>query len=151
VEVYIRTHYGIGKSVSNDGGFTWSEVVDTGWFSPDTRFWITRLSSGNVLLISHQQGSDPKEPKLRTNLTAFLSDDNGKTWKGKLLLDERAFVSYPDGQEHGGYIYVTYDRDRRGVGEVLLAKFTEEDILNGEQVSPNGYLKKTVIKLKNKE
>ena len=150
VEVYLRTHYGIGKSLSNDDGFTWSDVEDTEWFSPDARFFIDRLPSGNLLLISHQPSKDPKTPKLRTNLTAFLSDDNGKTWKGKLLLDDRPFVSYPDGQVCGEYIYVTYDRDRRGAGELLLAKFTEEDILKGELTS-EGYLKKTVIELVRKE
>ena len=150
VEVYIRTQYGIGKSVSTDGGYTFGEVQDTGWFAPNTRFFIRRLSSGNLLLVSHQISENPETPRLRTNLTAFLSTDGGKSWKGKLLLDERANVSYPDGQEHNGYIYIIYDRERKTAGEILLAKFMEEDII-AEKIQSKGYLKRTVSVLQSGE
>ncbi len=146
---FIRVNYGIGKSISTDGGFTWTEVVDTGWFSPDTRFFITRLTSGNILLVGHQKGDDIESPNQRTKLTAFLSTNGGITWAHKLLLDERINVSYPDGQEKDGYIYVTYDRDRRGDGEILLAKFTEQDIIDG-QINSKGYLKRIITKLNRK-
>ena len=146
---FIRVNYGIGKSISTDGGFTWTEVVDTGWFSPDTRFFITRLTSGNILLVGHQKGDDIESPNQRTKLTAFLSTNGGITWAHKLLLDERINVSYPDGQEKDGYIYVTYDMDRRGDGEILLAKFTEQDIIDG-QINSKGYLKRIITKLNRK-
>lgn len=147
VECFIRTNYGIGKSISTDGGYTWSEVVDTGYFSPDTRFYIGRLSSGKLLLISHQKSDNLQTPNERTKLTAFLSDDEGKSWKWKLLLDERSGVSYPDAQEYGGYIYVVYDRDRRGDGEILFAKFTEQDVVDG-LINSNGFVKKVISKIK---
>ena len=147
---FIRTGYGIAVSYSADGGYTWSEDEDTGIFSPNTRFFVRRLSSGNVLLITHQQSDNPETPKLRTNLTAFISKDDGKTWEGGLLLDEREFVSYPDGQEYDGNIYVIYDRDRKGKGEILLAKFTEKDVW-AKSILGNGYLQKTITKLINIE
>jgi AraC-like DNA-binding protein len=57
-----------------------------------------------------------------------------------------------------GYIYITYDRDRgcfknsleeayACAREVLTAKITEEDILNGKLVSKDGFLKNVVSKL----
>lgn len=143
---FIRVNYGIGKSLSTDGGFTWTDVADTGWFSPDTRFFIRRLSSGNILLVGHQKSDDLENPNKRTKLTAFLSTDGGKTFAYKLLLDERLNVSYPDGQEKYGYVYVTYDRDRRGDGEISLAKFTEQDIIDGK-INSKGYLKRIITKL----
>ena len=146
VAMYIRTEYGICVSYSSDGGYTWSEEKDTGIFSPNTRFFIRRLLSGNVLLISHQKSEDPQTPNLRTKLTAFISKDDGKTWGSSLLLDERANVSYPDGQEENREIYVIYDRDRKGAGEILLAKFKEEDVFLKE-IKGNGYLQKTITKL----
>ena len=38
----------------------------------------------------------------RNNLTAFLSEDGGKTWPYTLLLDARSGVSYPDVIESNG-------------------------------------------------
>ena len=61
------------------------------------------------------------------------------------MLDERDHISYPDGiQAPGGTIYISYDRERSELGEVLLARITEEDILAGELVNPNSKLKKLI-------
>ena len=66
----------------------------------------------------------------RSHLTAFLSRDDGHSWVGGLLLDERDGVSYPDGvQAPDGAIHVIYDYDRRGAKEILKATFAESDIL----------------------
>jgi hypothetical protein len=64
----------------------------------------------------------------RTNLKAFLSDDDGKTWGKGLLIDDRASVSYPDGfQAPNGDIHILYDWNRHTDAEILHTKFTEED------------------------
>ena len=66
----------------------------------------------------------------RCDLTAFLSTDDGNTWSGGLLLDERTAVSYPDiAQSPDGDIYVHYDRNRAVDAEILFARFREEDVL----------------------
>jgi hypothetical protein len=66
----------------------------------------------------------------------MLSEDDGKTWYGHLVLDERADVSYPDGVERSdGVSYVIYDRERTGAKEILLATFTEDDVAAGEPTS----------------
>ena len=81
----------------------------------------------------------------RNNLKAMVSDDEGATWKGFLLLDERTPVTYPDMTEDDeGNIYVTYDFGRFDEREILMAKITEADILAGEIVSPTSYLKRVV-------
>jgi hypothetical protein len=75
-------------------------------------------------------------------LTAWLSDDEGRTWQGGLMLDERKGISYPDGfQAPDGTIYISYDRNRATDGEILLARFTEDDILAGRLVGPKSKLK----------
>lgn len=150
---YIRTEYGIGVSYSYDRGRTWVPTIDSGLGGPNSRFHIRRLASGRILLINHYDFNG------RNNLTALLSEDDGKTWKYKLLLDERDWVSYPDSQEAAdGYIYITYDR-RRGCGmgsleatykeprEILFAKITEEDIIAGKLVSPESKMKCIISKL----
>ena len=57
-------------------------------------------------------------------------------------------MSYPDGvQDKDGLIWITYDRDRGGAGEILLAKFREEDVIAGKDVSGAVTLKQIVNKL----
>ncbi|WP_145048289.1 sialidase family protein [Lignipirellula cremea] len=72
----------------------------------------------------------------REKLTAFISDDDGKTWQGGLMLDERDDVTYPDGvQAADGTIHIVYDHQRTPLGDVLLSTFTEEDVRAGKSVT----------------
>ncbi|MCM8769250.1 MAG: glycoside hydrolase [Candidatus Omnitrophica bacterium] len=154
----VRTLYGIGQSFSSDRGYTWSGGEDSGLGGPNSRFFIRRLRSGNILLINHADISPQEALKLyregkkwrpRSHLTAFLSLNDGLTWQGGLLLDERVGVSYPDGTEiEDGSIYIIYDRDRSGAGEILLSGFREEDVLEGKLVSPGAFLKRVVSRLR---
>lgn len=163
--MYIRTFYGIAVSYSYDGGNTWTAAVDSGLGGPCSRFHIRRLHSGRILLINHDRF------KGRNNLTAMLSEDEGKTWPYKLLLDARDDVSYPDAKEAAdGYIYITYDRERgeylyhtqntrRGIAlhtlegayqcarEILIARITEADILAGKLVTPGSVLQRVASRL----
>ena len=122
----IRTKYGIGESFSTDRGRTWSQVKKSSIKHVTARFFIRRLLSGNLLLVKH----GPIEKRIRrSHLTAFISKDDGKTWQGGLLLDERKGVSYPDGiQCTDGTIYLTYDYDRTGAKEIHMTLFSEKDI-----------------------
>ena len=153
VRMFVRTRYGIGAADSFDGGKTWTEGFDTGYGGPSSRFHITRLRSGRVLLINHLNFTG------RNNLTAMLSEDDGKTFPYTLLLDERSRVSYPDVKEaDDGYLYITYDRERGAfksalrdimdsAREILVARITEEDILHGAVQNSGSYLKRVVSKL----
>ena len=129
----VRTEYGIGETVSTDGGGTWTDAVPSPLAHTSSRFFLRRLSSGKMLLVKH----GPLEEKTgRSHLTAYLSDDDGKTWQGGLLLDEREAVSYPDGvQAPDGTIYVIYDYQRTGDKQILLSTFTEQDVAQGEAAS----------------
>jgi pimeloyl-ACP methyl ester carboxylesterase len=72
----------------------------------------------------------------RSHLTAFLSEDDGRTWTGGLLLDERIGVSYPDGQQSAdGVIRIAYDYSRVGARHILFASFREQDVAAGKDVS----------------
>ncbi|MFA6816205.1 MAG: sialidase family protein [Lentisphaeria bacterium] len=139
--VLVRTDTGIGESFSLDRGATWSKGQDSGLGGPNSRFYIRRLKSGRILLVNHAK--DPKTGKYaRNRLTAYLSEDDGKSWQGGLLLDERDGVSYPDGcQDQNGDIWIIYDYERYKKGDILLAKFTEQDVLAGKLVSSTSELK----------
>ena len=66
----------------------------------------------------------------------YLASHDGKTWQGGLMIDERRGVSYPDGvQSPDGMIYLIYDFDRHGAKQILMATFTEDDVVQGKCVS----------------
>ena len=123
-----RTRNGIMESESTDAGRTWSEPVLSNIKHPVARFHIRRLASNRLLLVKHGAAIDSH--KGRSLLTAWLSDDDGRTWRGGLMLDERTGVSYPDGfLAPDGTIYISWDRNRATDGAILMARFTEDDIL----------------------
>ena len=130
-----RTKKGISESFSTDQGASWSEPQASAIQNVSARFFIRRLASGNLLLVKN----GPLNVRLprRSNLKAFLSADDGKTWGKGLLLDDRAEVSYPDGfQAPDGTIHIIYDWNRHTDAEILLAKFREEDFAAGKFASP---------------
>jgi hypothetical protein len=138
----VRTNYGIGESVSQDGGRTFTPVAPSNIPHPAARFFIRRLDSGSLLLVKH----GPLDERTgRSLLTAFVSDDDGATWQGGLMLDERNGVSYPDGtQGDDGRIYIIYDWNRVSEKHILMATFTEEDVRAGEPVSDACHLRQLV-------
>lgn len=139
-----RTGLGIHQCFSKDRGFTWTPPE---LYQPhvNSRHFILRLASGNLLLVRH--GMPDEKLPARSHLRAFISQDEGKTWQGNLLLDERTGVSYPTGfQTPDGYIYISYDHQRTAEGDVLMARFNETDILSQKIVSPRGSLLMVISK-----
>ena len=155
----VRTMTGyLAESSSYDYGETWTETKLTEIPNPCTRFNISRLKNGMVLLVNTPSA------KLgdRTGLVASLSMDDGKTWSYHLRLEDRRSTTYPDvalGED--GSIYVAYDcqRDNRqlpdpqdstksiAAKEICMAKFTVEDIMEGKFVNPNSYTRKIISKV----
>ena len=127
IHLYAHTTGGfIADSVSSDGGITWSPGHSSGIAAPNSRFFVRRLNSGALLLIYNDH------PNTRTNLSAKLSFDEGKSWSKALVLDDSSGISYPDAvQLDDDSIVAVYDRGRGDAREILCARFTEKDILEG--------------------
>ena len=153
LRMLVRLKNGIADTYSYDRGKTWSKGQTTSLGGPSSRFFIKKLKSGRVLLINHHKFTR------RNNLTAFLSEDDGKTFPYSFMIDERDAVSYPDAVEmDDGSIYIVYDRERgcfkssleevyASAREILTAKITEQDIINGRLTSNGSFLKRVVSKL----
>ena len=136
----LRTRYGLCESRSVDGGRNWSPPEPSKLVHTASRIFTMKLQSGKVLLVKHGQLF---EKTGRTHLTAYLSDDEGETWHGGLLLDERP-CSYPDGiQSPDGRIHIVYDQERTN-GQILMASIREEDVRAGKVVSKDASLKTLV-------
>jgi hypothetical protein len=158
-----RTLDGIAETYSSDQGRTWTPPK-VRFPNINARFFIRRLAprqgparsesrpsgqsgpgdanpltpegvDSKLLLIKHGR-IDERTPH-RSHLTAFLSEDDGQTWRGGLVLDDRTGISYPDGfQAPNGTIYIIYDHNRYTDAEILLARFREEDVFAGRWSSP---------------
>lgn len=143
---------GVWESFSTDAGKNWSAPRESPIRNVNSRHQIRRLQSGRLLLIKHGPDvhTSTTEGKIytgRRELTAFLSDDDGLTWRGGLSIDERDRVTYPDVcQSPDGSIYVSYDHERETLGHVLLAKFREEDVLAGAPVSADARFKQVIFR-----
>ncbi|MBR4172639.1 MAG: exo-alpha-sialidase [Kiritimatiellae bacterium] len=140
----LRTKYGMGECTSSDGGRTWTPVVPSAIKNPAARFHFCKLRSGNVLLVKNGPIDVQTD---RRDIIAYLSEDDGQTFPFKLPLDIRPKPSYPDvSQGADGRIYSVHDFDRRGIGEIILDVFTEDDIRAGKIVSPGSRLHRIVRK-----
>ena len=126
--MFVRTRHGIGESISTDKGKTWSALKPSSIMNTSSRFFFSRLSSGNLLLVKN----GPMDIKTgRSHMMAFLSTDDGLSWSRGLLIDERPRTSYPDGQQDkDGRIHIIYDFARTGDQLILKTEFTEADILD---------------------
>ncbi len=125
---------------SSDRGRTWTEPQQAKTVQNiNARFFLRRLKSGRLLLVKN--GSPDERLKKRSHMSAWLSDDDGQTWHGGLMLDERVGVSYPDGFESpDGAIHILYDWNRHTDAEILMARFHEEDVLASKIISGDSKL-----------
>lgn len=133
LKMYIRTFSpgnALWEAESCDGGHTWTDAVPSRAGSLSSRTFVTALADGRWLMVKH--GGYSKIPGERRDLTALISEDEGKTWWGGLILDDRTGCSYPDGQElPDGRIVVVSDYDRVGAREISYVVISPEEILAG--------------------
>ena len=122
---------------SKDEGRTWGVTKPDGMDQPAARCQVRTLASGNWIFVKHLSPPDSYNDNKRIGQVAYLSRDEGKTWEGGLVLDARKSVTYPDVEQGpDGLIYVTHDFERGREAEIILHRFTEEDILAKRFQSP---------------
>lgn len=135
LRAYMRTKDapdGLWEAESSDDGRTWGEPRPSIQPHVSARVFVRRLASGNLLMVKNGLPGE-KQQMVRHDMTAYLSEDEGKTWPFALPLDVgRSDVAYPDGQQlKDGRIAVVYDFDRMGSRQILFAVFREEDVKAG--------------------
>ncbi len=136
---------GLAETISRDAGKTWTPVEKIAIRHCTSRFFLRRLQSGALLLVKH---GGLNEKVKREKLMAFISDDDGKSWQGGLMIDERDDVTYPDGiQAADGTIYMVYDYHRTPEGIIHLATFREQDVRAGKQVTDKVQLRVVIDRL----
>jgi hypothetical protein len=165
---FYRAKKGQKFAESFDGGKTWKlGGYYPMQFSINTKCILKTLPSGRVLLVANDVQMKEKDGKrtyyytdengderalekhktARTRMTAYLSDDDGKTFPHKLLLCDDGQISYPSAAlGENGSIYIVYDQGRGTIGQhtIFLSKITEEDILAGKRVNGDSFLNRIV-------
>jgi len=121
-----RTQY----SESKDGGESWSPSVDLEIPNPDASLQVIPLATGEWLLVCNDL------PDSRAQLTAYLSDDEGATWKWIRKIEpadeEGRKFSYPSViQSRDGLIHMTYTRNTDR-GNTIRHTTVNLDWLKGE-------------------
>lgn len=121
----MRTENGIYYSKSKDGNI-WDKATkftDLG-ATTSSRFYLGKLNSGRLIFVFNNS-------KNRSNMTVCLSEDDGITWPYKILIDDAAYITYPDVIEtEPGILNIVYDSFRFTHGDIVFVKIKEEDIIN---------------------
>lgn len=127
----IRCTDGIYFSKSIDG-IIWSNVKKLTQLGETTssRFFLGKSQTGDLILVMNSN-------KLRTNMKAFISKDDGQSWNESYLLDNRSNISYPDlVEDKKGNLYIVFDYDRYGKGEISLSIIENNQLDNSKRVLP---------------
>lgn len=136
----VRTEYGWACSYSVDNGQTWTAGIPYKK-GPSAKSCLRMLPDGRLIWATYDT-----ETSVRERIAVWISDDDGKTWGSKLLLDARENVSYPN--MHiclDGTVYITHDYDRYGAKEAVLHKVTIKDIEAGKLVDSTSYIGRKVM------
>ena len=119
-------------SVSKDGMRTWTPWQDYKVIAPSSssRVWLGRAPSGRLVLCWNND-------TVRRTLTVGLSEDEGRSWKFKKVIepDPAIQVSYPVvafGDD--GEIYVIYDSGRDSNRQIRVSKVIEQEIISGSSI-----------------
>lgn len=118
IKLFARSHQ-IGyicTAESSDKGLTWSSATCTSLPNPNSAIDAINLSDGRILLVYNHS----KENRYPLNIA--LSDDGGKTWDMKLVLEtEPGEYSYPCVvQTKDKLIHISYTWNRKKIKYVVL-------------------------------
>ncbi len=121
---FLPTDHGYTlRAESRDGGYTWTDAVDSQFPNPNSAVDFIKLQNGHLLLVYNDNMND------RTPLTVAVSTDNDKTWPYKRNIGggDNTFA-YPYAiQSKDGKIHIVYTTNNRTT--IMHAVFDEEAII----------------------
>lgn len=105
-----RTELGyLCQSFSYDDGKTWTVGRQTDIQNPSSRFFITRLASGKLMMVHNDNTLE------KIGMVVAISEDDGETWENKLNLHD-GYASYPvvvlDNSTGKEQIHIIFDDGR---------------------------------------
>ena len=106
----------IYTATSTDKGCSFSNATPTTLPNPNSAIDAIKLLDGRVLLVYNHS------KKKRFPINIAISDDDGKTWKMKLSLEnKRGEYSYPSViQSKDGLVHITYTWKRKKIKHLVI-------------------------------
>jgi len=106
----------IWKSVSSDNGRTWSPLENGGIPNPSTRSDFVFTKNGNFVIACNDS------PEERSPFIVALSNDRGKTWSKKKILESGpSWYCYASIiQTRDGKIHLAYDYTRQKIKHMVI-------------------------------
>lgn len=103
-------------AASDNKGKRWSPARDSGFPNPASAAAITRLASGNLILVFNDS------PTERRPLSVAMSLDDGQTWPlRRILADGEETCSYPSVvQGPDGLVHIVYSLSRRRIQHAII-------------------------------
>jgi len=121
---FLPTDHGyMLRSESQDGGYTWSDAVETKFLNPNSAIDFIKLKNGHLLLVYNDNMND------RTPLTVAVSTDGDKTYpyRRNIAGGDNTFA-YPYAiQSRDGKIHIIYTTNSRTT--IMHAVFDEHAII----------------------
>lgn len=121
---FLPTDHGYTlRSESTDGGYTWTDAVETKFLNPNSAVDFIKLQNGHLLLVYNDNMND------RTPLTVAVSTDNDKTYpyRRNIAGGDNSFA-YPYAiQTRDGKIHIVYTTNGRTT--IMHAVFDEFAII----------------------
>ena len=114
VRMLSRTQTGrLWEAFSSDGGMRWQDVGPTNIPNPSSRFFVHKMSSGAIVLITNPSEDFRSRFDARDRLVLELSSDDGLTWSERCVIAEGRWIAYPDAvEDRSGGLHVVYDTGR---------------------------------------
>jgi hypothetical protein len=143
--IYAQVPYGIAKLVSPDGGVGFRAEADSAYGSYFSQFdavTIGPIEEKKFLLVNNMHFGEGG----RMCLCALFSNNRGDSYQGVLELESVNNKAYlPDIAPSGDEMLVAYEREgKSGAHEIVLAKFTEADVLAGTITNAESYIGRVV-------
>lgn len=109
-------HANVLRSVSRDGGRTWSPAEVTELPCPHAGIDAVHLADGRMVLVWNN------DPKVRNPLTLAISEDEGETWPyiRDLVTGEGRFHYPAIIQSRDGLLHLTFTNNRRTIDYIAL-------------------------------
>jgi len=118
----------IMQAVSEDGGESWTVARDMDIPNPGSSVAVTDAGNGRWVMLCNDL------EQTRRRMTAYVSQNEGRVWPGRLVLDESEgdeSYGYPTViAGEGGAIHTTYSYNGPEGASIQYVSFMIEDILN---------------------
>ena len=133
------------RSLSSDGGETWSAPVRTNLLSPTSPATVERIPGGNDLLLVWNDHTEVDESRAgkRTPLRAALSKDDGHTWHVVKTLEDNAAgwycyiaMEFVDGHALLAYCAGIRGEDNNGLQTTKITRLKLDELYTFFETAP---------------